>query len=173
MKNKLQWQQVFQVVIAGNGVYVCVYECRWCCIYVCVQSVSVSMCVCVCVCVASVDSTQIQSAHAKQPTLLLEPDMVALMMTFHLRLKWICRRKHTRLEFYLKSGKIPMCWKSSTLWQAGSLHLPPSWITELYTYTWWSPPSTQQWLKQPVRSLAITITDDFSWYHINDIQTTN
>ena len=32
-----------------------------------------------------------------------------------------------------KSWKIPTCWKPSKLWQAGGLHLSPSWVMRIQT----------------------------------------
>ena len=86
-----------------------------------------------------------------------------LMMTYHLRLERISEPKHTRLKFDLKSGKIPICWKPSKLWFAGSLHLSPSWTMKIQTWIQWSLPSTQQWLKQPVRSLANIVRRKKPW----------
>ena len=62
-----------------------------------------------------------------------------------------------------KSWKIPTCWKPSKLWWAGSLHLSASWATKIQTKIQWSPPSTQQWLKQPVRSSANIVRRKEPW----------
>ena len=50
-----------------------------------------------------------------------------LLMTSHLCLKRTSKPKHTKLKFDLEKLKDPKCWKPSKLWEAGSLHLSPSW----------------------------------------------
>ena len=84
-------------------------------------------------------------------------DQDLLMMTFHLRLKKSASQNTQDSSLLSKNQTIPMCWKPSKLWQAGRLNLSPSWIKKMQTWTRWLPPSTQQWLKQPVRFLANTV----------------
>ena len=51
----------------------------------------------------------------------------------------------------------------SRLWLVGGLHLSLSWTMKPQTWIQWSPPSTQQWLKQPVRSLANIVRRKKNW----------
>ena len=82
-----------------------------------------------------------------------------LMITFHLRLKRISEPKHTRLKLTLKSWKILLSLGNLPSYDRRvSLHFSLSQILNWCMQTWirWPPPSTQQWLKQPVISLAHT-----------------
>ena len=58
----------------------------------------------------------------------------------------------TKSSLTTKNWEIPMCWKPSKLWWAGSLHHSPLLIMTMQTGIQWSPISTQMWLKQPVRT---------------------
>ena len=82
-----------------------------------------------------------------------------LIMTFHHRLKRISKPKHTRLKFDLEKLKDPKVLEIFQAMIGGrfGLHLSPSWTMKMQTWLQWSPPSTQQWLKQPVRSLANSV----------------
>ena len=56
------------------------------------------------------------------------------------------RISHGRNPIGTTVAKKKSVGKLSKLWQAGSLHLSPSWAKNLQTWTQWSPPSTQLWL---------------------------
>ena len=81
-----------------------------------------------------------------------------LLMIFHLCLKRISKPKHTRLKFNLEKLEDPNVLETFQAMILIGRKFAPLTIT-MKTQTWiqWSPPSTQQRLKQPGSSLANVI----------------
>ena len=92
--------------------------------------------------------------HGRFPGADIGSNHDLLMVTFHLHLKRISKTKHTRLKFDLEKLKDPNALETFQAVTGGKLHLSPSWTMKRQTWIQWLPPSAQQWLEHPVRSLA-------------------
>ena len=75
---------------------------------------------------------------------------------------WLYQRIHK----YFQLNVLEM--NPSRLWLVGGLHLSLSWTMKPQTWIQWSPPSTQQWLKQPARSLANIVRRKKKLGHCSD-----
>ena len=80
------------------------------------------------------------------------------MMTFHLRLSRISKPKNPGLKLDLGKLKDPNVLETFQA-MIGRKFVLLTILNNPQTWIQWSPPSTQQWLKQPVRSFAYIVKD--------------